>query len=152
MSTEEREKKRRLTDPVLVDLADIFEDGLCPDAIAILASMKLKNVEDIYVHYPGLLETMAGNAEQFKKLGQDMKAAGARMSTPVVWNSAEADAAVAADHKGQLLRICRRAFQATKASETYDYATALAKEEKRQRRELSLNQTKASENEACLAC
>ena len=109
-------------------------------------------MKDVYVRYPGLLETMAGNAEQFKKLGQDMKAAGARLPTHVVWNSAEADAAVAADHKGQLLRICRRAFQATKASETYDYATALAKEEKRQRRELSLNQTKASEKEAQLAC
>ena len=36
MSTEERERKRRITDPVLVDLTDIFEDGHSPDAIAIL--------------------------------------------------------------------------------------------------------------------
>ena len=79
MATEEREKKRRITDPVLVDLCDIFEDGHAPDAIAILTFMKLKNVEDIYITYPGLLATMASNEAQFKKLGEDMKAAGARI-------------------------------------------------------------------------
>ena len=152
MATEEREKKRRITDPVLVDLCDIFEDGTAQDAIAVLTFMKLKTVEDIYITYPGLLAIVTANEALFKKLGQDMKAAGLLMTPQVVWNSVDDDAAVAATHKGQLLRVCRRAFQATKASETYDYATALAKEDKRQRRELSLNQTKASEKEAQLAC
>jgi hypothetical protein len=152
MATEEREKKRRITDPVLVDLCDIFEDGTAQDAIAVLTFMKLKTVEDIYITYPGLLAIVTANEALFKKLGQDMKAAGLLMLPPVIWNSVDDDAAVAATHKGQLLRVCRRAFQATKASETYDYATALAKEDKRQRRELSLNTTKASEKEAQLAC
>ena len=152
MATEERERKRRITDPVLVYLADVFEDGQAPDAIAVLTFKNLKNVEDIYISYPGLLATMQGSETQFKKLGTDMKAAGLRMNPAVTWNSADDDAAVAAAHKGQLLRICRRAFQACKASKSCDYATALAKEDKRQRRELSLNQTKSSEKEAQLAC
>jgi hypothetical protein len=152
MATEEREKKRRITDPVLVDLCDIFEDGTAPDAIAILTFMKLKTVEDIYITYPGLLALVTANEVLFKKLGQDMKAAGLLMTPQVVWNSVDDDAAVAATHKGQLLHVCRWAFQAPKASETYDYAMALAKEDKRQRRELSLSMTKASEKEALLAC
>ena len=35
MATEERERKRRITDPVLVDLADVFEDGQAAEAIAV---------------------------------------------------------------------------------------------------------------------
>ena len=135
-----------------MDLGDIFEDGQAAEAVAVLTFMGLKNVEDVYVGYPGLLATMQVSETQFKALGTDMKAAGLRMMPPVTWNSVEANAAVAAAHIGQLRRVCRRAFQAVNASESYDYATALAKEEKRQRRELSLNQTKASEKEAQLAC
>ena len=152
MVPEERERKRRITDPVLVDLEDVFEDGQSPEAIAVLTFMGIKNVEDVYINYPGLLATMQGSETQFKNLGTAMKAAGLRMNPTVTWNSVHDDAAVAAAHIGQLRRVCRWAFQACKASESYDYATALAKEDKRQRRELSLNQTKASEKEAQLAC
>ena len=135
-----------------MDLGDIFEDGQAAEAVAVLTFMGLKNVEDVYVGYPGLLATMQVSETQFKALGTDMKAAGLRMTPPVTWNSVEENAAVAAAHIGQLRRVCRRGLQAVNASESYDYATALAKEEKRQRRELSLNQTKASEKEAQLAC
>ena len=95
---------------------------------------------------------MAGNKAQFKKLREDMKAARAHMPTAIVWNSTDADLAVAAAHKGRLLCVCHWAFQLCKASETYNYATALAKEDKSQHQELSLNMTNASEKEAQLAC
>ena len=138
--------------PVLVDLEEVFVDGQSPDAIAILTHMSIKNVEDLYISYPGLLSMMAGSETQFRNLSTAMKIGGLAMNPPITWKSVDEDAAAAHNHIGQLRRVCHRAFQACKASESYDYATALAKEEKRQPRELSLNQMKASEKEAQLAC
>ena len=80
MATEERERKRRITDPVLVagDLGDVFEDRQAVEAIAVLTFMGIKNVEDVYINYPGLLATMQGSETQLKNLGTAMKAAGLR--------------------------------------------------------------------------
>ena len=86
----DKDRKRRITDLVLVPLCDMFEDGEFKDAVAVLTHMKIKNVKALYIAYSGICLTIGGSEAAFTTLGDDMKEAGTKMKPQVQWTSGRA--------------------------------------------------------------